>query len=155
MWGPPAGPAPFTFLDDARRVGATPPPPEPAHSIEQFKRGYEEEHRLLGFRSGCGFVTATWSLVCPRCRKPDLAEVVLSGKGTVAAMTIQTVPSDEFLNEAPYAYVVVELDEGGRITGWVPGVANDRALHIGDRVHWVESYKTGVQFARDAPRSGD
>lgn len=77
--------------------------------------------------------------------------MTLSGRGTVAAMTVQSVPSDEFLNEAPYAYIVVELDEGGRITGWVPGVANEADLKIGDRVHWVESYKTGVQFARDTP----
>lgn len=92
--------------------------------------------------------------MCPRCGKSDLAETVLSGRGTIAALTVQTVPSDEFLNEAPYAYVVVELEEGGRITGWIPGVSTDQQLKIGDRVHWVESYKTGVQFARDADDRG-
>lgn len=69
------------------------------------------------------------------------------------ALSVQHVPSDEFLNEAPYAYVVVDLDEGGRITGWVPGVLDEKDLKIGDRVHWVPSYKTGVQFARDTAQT--
>jgi len=75
--------------------------------------------------------------------------VILSGRGRVAAFTVQHVPSDEFLNEAPYAYVVVELDEGGRVTGWMPTVKTESDLAIGDRVHFVASYKPGVQFAKD------
>ena len=74
----------------------------------------------------------------------------LSGRGRVVAFTIQHVPTDEFLNEAPFAYVVVELDEGGRITGWMPTVRQVSDLTIGDRVHFVPGYKPGVQFAKDA-----
>jgi uncharacterized OB-fold protein len=129
-------------------MSAVASPNEP-HSIEDFRRGYEEEHRLRGFRSGCGFVTATWVLACPRCGKRDLAEVNLSGRGRVVAVTVQTVPSDEFLNEAPYAYLVVALDEGGQITGWMPGISEESQLRIGDRVKWVEGYKPGVQFKRE------
>ncbi|HKS59347.1 MAG TPA: OB-fold domain-containing protein [Thermoplasmata archaeon] len=124
-------------------------PAAPLHSIDEFRRGYEEEHRLRGFRSGCGFVTATWGLVCPRCGARDLTEVDLSGRGRVVAFTIQTVPSDEFLNDAPYAYVVVELDEGGRLSGWMPTVRKDGDLREGSRVRWVPSYKPGVQFEPD------
>ena len=130
---------------------AADPPPSPTHSIREFQHAYEEGHQLLGFRSSCGFVSATWVLVCPRCGERDLTEIRLSGKGRVIARTIQHVPSDEYLNEAPYAYVVVDLDEGGRITGWMPGISDDAGLRLGDRVHWVESYKPGVQFARDEP----
>ena len=67
------------------------------------------------------------------------------------AASIQTVPSDEFLNDAPYAYVVVELDEGGRLSGWVESVRTADELTIGDRVHWVSSYKPGVHFEKDPP----
>ena len=125
--------------------------PRGAHTIAEFRRGYEEERRLRGFRSSCGFVTATWGLVCPQCGRPDLVEHELSGRGHVAAFTVQTVPSDEFLNEAPYAYVVVELDEGGRLTGWMPTVRSESELAVGDRVHWVPSYKPGVVFEKDPP----
>jgi len=74
----------------------------------------------------------------------------------VLAFTILTVPGDEFLNDAPYAYVVVELEGGGRITGWMPSVRAEHEVGIGDRVHYVPSYRNGVQFAKDseAPPAG-
>ena len=122
----------------------------PLHSIDEFRRGYEEEKRLRGFRSACGFVTATWVLRCPRCGENDLVETSLSGRGSIAAFSIQHVPSDEFLNDAPYAYVVVDLEDGGRITGWMEQVRDDSELSIGDPVHWVESYKPGIHFAKGA-----
>jgi uncharacterized OB-fold protein len=125
-------------------VESAPPP----HSIEAFRRGYEEGGKLLGFRSACGFTTATWLLVCPRCGGRDLAEVELGREGTLAAFTVQTVPSDEFLNEAPYAYVVVDLEGGGRVSGWIAGIAVDTDLAVGERVRFHPSYKPGVQFER-------
>ncbi|MCI4321472.1 MAG: hypothetical protein L3K05_04110, partial [Thermoplasmata archaeon] len=81
-------------LEEAKTAG---------HTIAAFRHAYEEENRLLGFRSGCGFVTATWGLVCPSCGQRDLAEVELSHGGQILAFSVQTVPSDEFLNEVPYA----------------------------------------------------
>ncbi|HLY77000.1 MAG TPA: OB-fold domain-containing protein [Thermoplasmata archaeon] len=133
---------------------AQPPEPSAAHTIHEFEHGYEEEQRLRGFRSACGFVTATWGLHCPRCGKLDLVEFPLSGKGVVAAFTVQNVPADEFVNDAPYAYVLVDLDEGGRISGWMPSIRSVTDLAIGERVHWVQSYKPGVQFEKDVPLPG-
>jgi hypothetical protein len=121
---------------------------ERAHSIEEFREGYESQNRLRGFRSACGFCAATWLLACPRCGKRDLEEVDLSGRGTVAAFSVQNVPSDEFLNDAPYAYVIVDLEEGGRITGWIPGIGSESELRIGERVHFVPGYRPGVQFQK-------
>jgi uncharacterized OB-fold protein len=68
----------------------------------------------------------------------------------VTAFTVLTVPGDEFLNDAPYAYVVVELDGGGRVTGWMPTVRSDSDLAIGDRVRFVSGYKPGVQFVKES-----
>jgi uncharacterized OB-fold protein len=96
-------------------------------------------------------VTATWSLACPRCGEARLGEIELSGRGRIVAYTVQNVPGDEFLNEAPYAYVIVELEEGGRITGWMPTVRREEDLAIGDRVRFSTSYKPGVQFVKDVP----
>ncbi|MGA9840240.1 MAG: OB-fold domain-containing protein [Thermoplasmata archaeon] len=95
-------------------------------------------------------MTATWGLACPRCGRADLLEALLPPRGTVAAFTVLTVPGDEFLNDAPYAYVVVELEGGGRVTGWMPSVRSENDLAIGERVHFVAGYKPGVQFAKDA-----
>ena len=126
----------------------TEPTARATHSIADFRRGYEEEKRLRGFRSGCGFVSATWVLVCPRCGERDLSDVELSGTGRISSFTVQNVPGDEFLNEAPYAYVVVDLDGGGRITGWINGIRDEADLSIGDEVRWTETYKPGVHFER-------
>jgi len=87
-------------------------------------------------------------MACPRCGKRDLAELDLSGRGKVAAFSVQNVPSDEFLNDAPYAYVIIDLEEGGRMTGWVPGIASAGDLAIGDTVHFVPGYRPGVQFQK-------
>ena len=121
-------------------------PTSTSHSIADFRVAYEEGQRLRGFRCTCGFVTATWGLACPRCGSRSLVEVDLATHGTVAAFSVQTVPSDEFLNDAPYAYVLVDLDGGGRIAGGIDGVAADAELAIGAPVAWVPTYKPGVHF---------
>lgn len=129
--------------------------PSASHTVEEFIKGYEEGGKLRGFRcTNCGLVTATWGLACSRCGHPTLEEAELSVTGKVAAFTILTVPGEEFLNEAPYAYVVVDLDGGGRITGWMPSVRAEHEVEIGDRVRYVSSYKPGVQFVKDVPASG-
>jgi uncharacterized OB-fold protein len=126
--------------------------PAAPHSIQEFVHAYEEEHRLRGFRcTACGLRTATWGLACSRCGRAALEEADLASEGAVVAFTVLAVPGDEFLNDAPYAYVVVELDGGGRVTGWMPGVRAESDLAIGDRVRFVPSYKPGVQFQREAP----
>jgi uncharacterized protein len=132
-----------------------PPPndllPSAPHSIEDFVHDYSEEGRLRGFRCRhCGLVTATWGLACPRCGRSGLEEMALSPKGRIAAFTVLHVPGDEFLNDAPYAYVVVELDGGGRVTGWMPSVRSPEEVQIGERVRFQPSYRPGVQFVRDS-----
>lgn len=94
-------------------------------------------------------MTATWGLACARCGKVGLEETELSPRGRVSAFTILHIPGEEFLNEAPYAYVVVDLDGGGRLTGWMPSVHQEKELTIGERVRFEPSYKPGVQFVRD------
>jgi uncharacterized OB-fold protein len=61
---------------------------------------------------------------------------------------VQNVPGDEFLNEAPYAYVVVELEEGGRVTGWMDSVRAESDLTIGQDVRFTPTYKPGVHFEK-------
>ncbi len=125
--------------------------PAASHTVAEFVRGYEEERTLRGFRcTSCGLKTATWGLRCPKCGAGDRVEAELSGRGKVIAYTILAVPGDDFLNDAPYAYVVVELEEGGRITGWMPTVRATGDLAVGDAVHFVPGYKPGVQFVKDA-----
>ncbi len=93
-------------------------------------------------------MTATWGLACSRCGRAGLEERALSDRGRVVAFTVLNVPGEEFLNEAPYAYVVVELEGGGRVTGWMPTVRSEADLSIGEAVRFVPGYKPGVQFVK-------
>ena len=152
--GRPEVPVPSTSSRVAREGGfiaSDDSLPAAPHTIEDYLKAYSETGKLRGFRcTQCGLVTATWGLACARCGKVGLEETELSARGRVVAFTILHVPGEEFLNDAPYAYVVVELDGGGRIAGWMPTVRQESDLKIGDRIHFQSSYKPGVQFARDS-----
>jgi uncharacterized OB-fold protein len=125
-------------------------PGAPPHSIREFTHAYEEEGRLLGYACrSCGFLTLTYLLVCPRCGTPhSLEDRPFAGKGHVLSYTLQHVPSDEFVNDAPYAYALIELEEGVRTSGWLPGVKRPEDLAIGDAVQWTRSYRTGLVFEK-------
>ncbi|HYB63140.1 MAG TPA: OB-fold domain-containing protein [Thermoplasmata archaeon] len=131
---------------------STPPP----HSIAEFVRAYETGGPLRGFRCPrCRLVTATWGVACSRCGARPLEEAILSDRGRIVAGTIVAVASDEFVNDAPYAYVVVELDGGGRLSGWMPNVRTDEEIAPGTPVRFTPGYKPGVQFARLAPEAAE
>jgi len=124
-------------------------PPTPPHSIDDFVQGYEAGRTLRGFRcTGCGTLTATWGLACSRCGSSTREEVTLTTRGRIVAGTIVTVASGEFVNDAPYAYVVVELEAGGRLSGWMPHVASEAEIVPGTKVRFAPGYKAGVQFER-------
>jgi uncharacterized OB-fold protein len=126
----------------------------PSHSVAEFVRGYEEERRLRGFQcAACGFRTATWGLACPRCGDSRLTEIDLSPAGRVVAFTLVEVPTEEMVNDAPYAYVLVELDGGGRVSGWMPGVRAPNEIVLGTRVRFHPSYRPGVQFEKETPEA--
>jgi uncharacterized OB-fold protein len=126
-------------------------PPTGPHSIARFVEGYESGRTILGFRcSRCGRRTATWGLACAQCGG-SLEEAELGSRGRIVAGTVVAVASDEFVNDAPYAYVVVELDGGGRLSGWIRGVRTEEEIRPGTPVRFAPSYKPGVQFERDNP----
>ncbi len=124
--------------------------PTAAHSIAEFVHGYENERRLRAFRCPrCGRLTATWGLACAQCGAAPLVEATLADRGAIVAGTVVTVASDEFANDAPYAYVLVELEGGGRLSGWIARVASEAEIAPGTRVRFAPGYRGGVQFERE------
>ena len=72
-----------------------------------------EEGKLTGYSCAkCGRKGVTFAVACPSCGSVDLTPFTFSGRGTIRTFTILTVPSEQFVNDAPYTYVVVDLDEG-------------------------------------------
>ena len=85
---------------------------------------------------------------CAACAGTSFETVTLPNDGTVLTFTIQNVAAEEFMNEVPYAWAVIRLSDGTNVTGWIPYVASERDLAIGDRVRYSPSYKPGVMFEK-------
>ena len=70
--------------------------------------------------------------LCPECQRGDVAAVALSDTGTVYTFTIVRMSPPGYLGDSPYAYGVVELPEGLRVTSTL--VADElEQIAIGDR----------------------
>jgi uncharacterized protein len=76
----------------------------------------DEEPRLLGGKcTGCGRHQFPRGPMCPYCGADDVAEALLSGRGTLWAWTAVTAPPPGYQGDVPYGFGVVELPEGIRI----------------------------------------
>lgn len=75
-------------------------------------------------------------------------------EGRVTTYTIQIVAPEAFLNEVPFAWVLVELDDGGpTISGWIPFVTRPEELQVGQRVRFTPTYKPGIMFEKIVEKS--
>lgn len=81
----------------------------------------------------CGRIFFPPRLICPECRKNDLEKTKLAEKGKIVSYTIIRVPPHQFVDQAPYAVGVVELDDGVKITAQIVDCGFEE-LKIGKRV---------------------
>ena len=58
-------------------------------------------------------------LVCPQCGKKELESTRLAETGKIVSYTIIRVPPHQFVDQAPYAVGIVELDDGVRLTAQI------------------------------------
>jgi len=122
--------------------------PAPPLSLKQQKDALREG-RIVGYHcEGCGHERITPMLRCPKCKGARIRSREFSATGTVVSYTIQSVASEQFLNEAPFAFALIQLDDGPRVSGWVPWIAKEKDLPLGQKVKYVSSYKPGMQFEK-------
>lgn len=128
------------------------PEPHMAHrpkvSLEEQKKALREG-RIVGFRCGaCGHEQVSPLMRCPKCRSDDVATREFSTTGRVVGYTIQSVASEQFLNETPFAFAIIQLDDGPRVSGWIPWISRPSELPVGAQVRYTPSYKPGMQFEK-------
>ena len=115
-------------------------------------REFQEEIRdgkLEGYKcTKCGHKQIDILEFCPICHSPDLKKEEFSTSGTVVTYTIQLVAPEQFMNEVPYAWAIIELDEGPRVTGWIPFISKPEELPVGQRVVFKRSYLPGIVFEK-------
>lgn len=85
---------------------------------------------------------------CIECGKRDIGTRKFSNRGKIVSYTIQTVAAEAFLNETPFAYAIVDLDDGPQIACWVPWISKPAELPIGQQVEFIPSYKPGIMFEK-------
>lgn len=88
---------------------------------------------LIGGRCvHCGALAFPRRELCPECQRGGVEAVPLSTTGTVYTFTIVRMAPPGYLGEAPYAYGVVELPQGIRVTSTL--LADElEQIAIGDR----------------------
>ena len=117
--------------------------------IKKLRKFYEDEGILKGYMCAkCGFKRVTFMPICVKCFSRDIRIQDLPLTGKVITYTLQSFGPEKFLNDAPYAYVIVELDDGTRMSGWMPDIKEKNQIHIGDRVQLAKTYKPGYVFEK-------
>jgi uncharacterized OB-fold protein len=106
-----------------------PPAAVPAVHEDLFTR---EPSALRGGRCApCAALHFPIRAICPACQADEIEAVALSTAGRVHTFTIVRMPPPGYLGETPYAYGVVELPEGLRVTTTLLA-ADLEAIAIGD-----------------------
>jgi len=108
-----------------------------------------QQGRIQGQRcGGCGHPQFTLAVRCAQCGSPNLTLQNFSPKGTVVSFTVVEVPVELFRAEVPYGFVIVQLDDGPRIAGWMPSVRSAQDIRIGDSVRLTPSSRPTIQFEK-------
>jgi hypothetical protein len=84
----------------------------------------------------CGFASGVPSPRCPRCASTEIEVREEAAAGRLVSYSLVYVAGDAFSMYKPYAYSLVELDSGARVSGWVLAEEIDD-LAIGNRVRAV------------------
>ena len=82
---------------------------------------------------------------CSKCGSKEFENSILKGTGKVVTYTIMPVPPAGFEDLAPYAWVVMELNDSGiRISGFLPNIQKPEDLQIGAIVKVVDFDNRGI-----------
>jgi len=93
----------------------------------------------------CGELHLATVYFCKKCGNKGFEDSILKGTGKVITYTIMTVPPAGFEDLAPYAWVVMELDDSGiRISGFLAKIPAPEDLPIGTSVKIVGFDERGI-----------
>jgi len=100
-----------------------------------------KDGRLMGsVCKKCGYQTFPPRADCPQCLSGDFEFKEYNGKGKVYTYTTTAAAPTGFDDCVPYTVVVVELEEGGRLLGWLgdtlelEGLAIDQDVQVVPRI---------------------
>lgn len=117
---------------------------------QKEQKDFAKEGKLKAWACAkCGHKSITPMYVCPVDKAREIAVADLPSTGVVESYTVQKlIAPEEFLNDIPFAFVVVKLDDGTLVSGMVLDVARDADLPVGTRVKHSPSYKSVYLFEK-------
>ncbi len=102
----------------------------------------------------CGELHLATVYFCKKCGSKGFDDFTMAGNGKVVTYTIMTVPPAGFEDLAPYAWVVMELDDTSenmspvRISGFLANIQKPGDLPIGAAVKVVDFDDRGIVLKR-------
>lgn len=134
---------------------AAKPIPEVTEELRPFFAAARERRLVVQRCRGCGKLRFPPRLICSHCLGRDAEWVPVSGRGTIYSFNVMhQVYHPGFAAEAPYAVVLVELEEGCRMISNVVDCSREE-LRIGLPVEVVfEPVSEGVTLPRFRPLQG-
>lgn len=100
----------------------------------RYWREIPQRYRLeAGKCKQCGQMSFPPRLICPGCGSREFGKERLPEMGTILTYSVIRVAPSQFVDEAPYAVGIVELDGGTRITSQITDCPLDD-IQIGKKV---------------------
>jgi uncharacterized OB-fold protein len=107
------------------------PLPEVTAELRPFFAAARENRLVVQRCTGCGTRRFPPREICNRCLSRESSWVESSGRGTILSYNVMhQIYHPAFAAEAPYAVVLVELEEGGRMVTNIVDCPLDR-LRVG------------------------
>ncbi len=83
--------------------------------------------------SQCGKINFPPRLICPECQGREFETTKLAERGKVLTYTIIRVAPQQFVDQAPFAVGIIELEDGVRLMGQIVDCDID-LMKIGQKV---------------------
>ena len=100
----------------------------------RYWREIPQRYRLEANKcSKCGIKFFPPRLICPECKNRELEKTKIAETGKIITYTIIRVPPHQFVDQAPYAVGIVELDDGVKLTAQIVD-CDFEDLKIGQKV---------------------
>ena len=109
--------------------------------IEHAKKGKILAHKC----TYCGNLSLATVYFSNKCGKKGSEDLTLDGQGKVETYTIMTVPPSGFEKYAPYAWVVLSIDNSDlRVSGFLANIPKPENLPIGAALKVVDFDDRGI-----------
>lgn len=99
-------------------------------TIEQFYEFMSQKKLMAGRCLKCGKIHLPPRLLCDNCYGQQFEWLQISGKGKLVTYTVIHVAPQQFQALTPYAVGIVELENGLKIPGMIPGLTQEQ-LRVG------------------------